>query len=592
VFLGLTALREFWNTREPILFLGSWCLPPGRGAPEPPHQVMPSPWDNRQRYYDAARYLDEYVERLLGDLTDYLNAAHEVKHSRRYWRILLGPWLIHVAHVVYDRYVHLVQALNRTGEEPRTILLDQRSFRTPRDTLEFIDLICGDPYNHQIFSEILTALGLRFPTRELEAWPSRSFVPAVRQRRRDDAYGRILRVGHRVLGSVRRSGRPCSGVALFDLDGTNRQTYRLAWATRLLAVPWRAAPRWTFSLGDLRVEKQRRELALLPSANEFERILIGLLPRHLPTLYLEHYHAARSDTLRRVSTLPHVLVSANGWLGHEPFKFLAAEAAARGRRLVAAQHGGGYGVCRAIPLETHEARVADTFLVWGWADPGTPGLANVPSIKLSAARHPHLSRLRPAILFVANAYPRYLYRFQSTPMGSHLEEYFEWQGRFLAALSEERRSSVLFRGHAADFGNDVRGRVALGFPEVSHDDGTPFRRRLRHCRMVVIDNLSTTLLEALVADVPTILFWDPSRWEVRDEAEDAFGGLRTAGILWDSPEAAAGTLETVYGDPRAWWRRGDVQAARRKLVERYALAQRNWAASWSGVLDEQAALAG
>src|SRR2546425_11858441 len=100
----------------------------------------------------------------------------------------------------------------------------------------------------------------------------------------------------------------------------------------------------------------------------------------------------------------------------------------------------------------------------------------------------------------------------------------------------------------------------------------------------------TTLFRS--ADVPTILFWDPSRWEVRDEAEDAFGGLRTAGILWDSPEAAARALETVYGDPPAWWRRGDVQAARRKLVERYALAQGNGAASWSGVLDEQGAVAG
>src|SRR2546425_118320 len=106
--------------------------------------------------------------------------------------------------------------------------------------------------NHQIFSEILTGLGLRFPPPELEARPPRSFVPAVSQRRHDDAYGRILRVGHRVLGGVRRSGRACGRVALFDLDGTNRQTYRLAWATRLLPVPWRAAPRLAFSLGGLR----------------------------------------------------------------------------------------------------------------------------------------------------------------------------------------------------------------------------------------------------------------------------------------------------------------------------------------------------
>ncbi len=589
MFLGLTGLTEFLEPHEPILFLGSWGLPPGRRAPDPPHEVMASPWDDRKRYYDAARYLDEYVERLLGALTDYLNAAHGVAYSRRYWRILLGPWLIHAAHVVYDRYTHLVQALGRAGEGARTIVLDERSFRTPTDTLEFIDLVCGDPYNHQIFSEILTSLGMRFPARPRASQTSRSFVPLAR--RRNWTFERLQRVALAAVGGVRRAGPRRGRVALMDLDGTRRQAYRLALATRLFAVPWRAAPRWAFALGPPRFDAARLGLRRVPSANEFERILADLLPRLLPTLYLEHYREARGAAVPAVRALPRVLVSANGWLGHEPFKFLAAEASERGRRLVAEQHGGGYGICRAIPLETHEARVADAFLVWGWAGAGAAGLVDVPSIKLSAVRRPRRSRTGRAILYVGNDYPRYLYRFQSTPMGSHLEEYFQWQERFLAALPASRRRDVLFRGHPADFGNDARRRVTRIFPEVGRDDGTPFGRRLRQCRVVVIDNLSTTLLEALVADVPTILFWDPNRWEPRDEAVDALGGLRLAGVLHDSPEAAARALEGAYDDPRVWWRRREVQTERSRFIGRYALARGSWTPAWSRVLAEQAALA-
>jgi putative transferase (TIGR04331 family) len=376
-----------------------------------------------------------------------------------------------------------------------------------------------------------------------------------------------------------------------DLDGTRRQAYRLALVTRLIAVPWLVAPRWTFALGLPRFDAARLGLARVPSANEFERILARLLPRLFPTLYMEHYREAQGAAVRAVGALPRVLVSANGWLAHEPFKFLAAEAAERGRRLVAAQHGGGYGICRAIPLETHETRAADAFLVWGWAGTGAVGLVDVPSIKLSVVRPPRRRRRGRAILYVGNDYPRYLYRFQSTPMGSHLEEYFQWQERFLAALPAARRRDVLFRGHPANFGNDARCRVTSIFPEVSRGDGIPFGRRLRQCRVVVIDNLSTTLLEALVADVPTILFWDPNRWEPRDEAADSLGALRVVGVLHDSPEEAARALERVYDDPRAWWRRREVQTERCRFIGRYALARRSWTTAWSGVLATQAALA-
>src|SRR2546427_2927490 len=108
MFLATTALSEFWDKDQEILFLGSWCLRYDRRAEweSLKYQVMPCPWDDRKRFYDAAHYLDECGERILIQLTRYLNSVHGTSCSQRYWRILIGPWLIHYMHVAYDRYIH------------------------------------------------------------------------------------------------------------------------------------------------------------------------------------------------------------------------------------------------------------------------------------------------------------------------------------------------------------------------------------------------------------------------------------------------------------------------------------------------------
>jgi len=119
------------------------------------------------------------------------------------------------------------------------------------------------------------------------------------------------------------------------------------------------------------------------------------------------------------------------------------------------------------------------------------------------------------------------------------------------------------------------------------DDALAFDyEKLVAARMVVIDHLGTVSLEALAANIPTILFWDPDRWEVRPEVEAYFDRLRQAEVLWDSPEGAAEKLATVYADPGQWWNSDHVQAARTEFVSRQALTRPDWISSWTDDLQK------
>ncbi len=595
MFLATTALSQFWDKNQEILFLGSWCLRYDRRSEWNPlrYRVMPSPWDDRSRHLHATRYLEECYERMLVDLSDYLNGVHQVSFNRRYWRILVGPWLFHYLHAAYDRYMHLLEAYDKYPKW-QTIVLDPQSFHVPQDTSEYIDSIREDPYNLQIFSQLFQAMGLFFPAQKLQPdW-------AVKKKPTLRAAGSGW-----VKVAVRRSldqledvaqgllSRRCE-VALCDLAVSSITAWTLAWRSGLRALPLKPRGGWTQTTWNPIFDHRRNGLAALPTVNGFESVFVNSLPKNFPTLYCEGFHQAHKELLRKNPRIPSVIVSGNGWYFNEPFKFLAAEAQLKGRRLVAVQHGGGYGIYRAAPMEQHERCVSDSFLVWGWADQKKGHLQNVPSLQISSLTnrlgHRDPQKMR-GVLFVATTNPRYLYRFYSSPQGTQLQEYFDWQLRFLRALPNPLRALILFRPHRHHFGHKLREWYSTEFPELRWDgNGTPFCRSLRKSRLVVVDHLSTPLLEILAANVPTVMFWDPQRWEIRDEAVPYFEELRRAGILWNSPEEAAVKVKAICHDPELWWRGQEIQQARSIFVDRYAREKKNWLDDWTKRLTEEIAL--
>ena len=151
------------------MFLGSWCLAGDQGSDTPTTPpVMPSPWDDRERFYRAASYVDLCCEHLLDELCKYLNRAHGTNHSERHWRMILGPWLMLYSSVLYDRFVHLQAAFEKYPKLD-TLVMDASSFRTPADIDEADELVASDAYNLQIFSQLLRLMNFSFPAKLYKA---------------------------------------------------------------------------------------------------------------------------------------------------------------------------------------------------------------------------------------------------------------------------------------------------------------------------------------------------------------------------------------------------------------------------------------
>ncbi|MFR1533258.1 MAG: hypothetical protein ACLSTO_06190 [Bilophila wadsworthia] len=127
------------------------------------------------------------------------------------------------------------------------------------------------------------------------------------------------------------------------------------------------------------------------------------------------------------------------------------------------------------------------------------------------------------------------------------------QGPFMAALPEALRKQSQYRPYF-DVPSSLEDAPWLlrRFPEVTRCTG-PLEPRLLGCRLLVLDHAGTTLAQALAANIPFLLYWNPETASFTPEALPLLDKLREAGILHDTPESAAAKAAEVWGDVPGWW---------------------------------------
>lgn len=576
VFLATTALEGFWDTSREMVFLGQWCRLYSRASFWGPLKgsVIRSPWDDAKRLQTACEYVKALYDRILPALAIQLNSIHGVEQSVRYWRILLGPWLIYYIPAVYDRYVTLLDAFERYPGLTTTVLSED-SYVTPADTLEFVQLLKDDPYNLQIYSRILRLSGRAFPQGKIEIKPSRFII------REKGVKAGIKRLASNGLLAL---GRATAGRLLVILKNSYfSNAAEAAIALKTFGKTWPIKGD-SFELPELQVDNKAREAMrqrLSKGRDGFELVLASMLPSDMPKAFIEGFDLIKIAAKKTHPPRPKAIFSSGAWYYDEAFKVWAAESAEGGSTLLGMQHGGNYGSLAFHPSEDHEITITDRYFTWGWdkVEPAGKTFPR-PAPKLSGRKGLRADNSKEGILFGATALPRYLFQFPSHP--GRFVDYLSWQARFATALPHGLRSKTQARLHKADYGWSIAERWKTICPEALIESWErPFMESLEACRLYVCDHLSTTFIEALSADKPTILFWDPNANELRPEARPYYDRLFEAGILHYSPEAAAGAIAAAYDDVEKWWDSPERQEARQAFCNRFALTSRDAVKEWA-----------
>jgi putative transferase (TIGR04331 family) len=188
-------------------------------------------------------------------------------------------------------------------------------------------------------------------------------------------------------------------------------------------------------------------------------------------------------------------------------------------------------------------------------------------------------------LMVEVTMPRYSYHMYSVPVAGQWLGYFDEQCRFVDALPDDIRRSLLVRLYGIDYGWNQSARWRERFPDIRLDEGrAPIAPLISKSRLYVSTYNATTFLESMAMNIPTIIFWNVHQWEIRDSAVPFFERLKSAGIFHETPELAAHQMTKVWHNVANWWNSNPVQGARREFCSRYSHIPQNPLENLEGVL--------
>ncbi len=579
-YLATTGISKIWDSDNKLIILGPWCLRNDKNksiARENGCAFASSPWRPPIALKDAFEYCRELYEAMLPQLARRLNQLHGVSYPEKYWRILIGTWLIHFIQVFYDRFKRIETAISGYPGMYTSVIPAGDCLVSSFDTLDSVNLEEGDDlYNLKLFSLIVQRL---FPDIGKEIKPD---IPEsvkisgsdTRMNWKQKLCDCCLGIFEKYFpGSVLLSHM--HGIGYYDKIMLK---FRSGF-TSMGFIEFSHNDNGYTDNGYSPEQRARIKLDAQAVSDPFENLLGEILPKAIPRCYVENYglyvEEARKVKIREKIT---AIGSSLGWYFNEEFKFFAADAAASGTKLIDFQHGGNYGQCLVIPHET-ESRQRDIFYTWGWTEENR-NIRPMPSPHLSLLKDTHSPR-SDDILFISTTMPPYVYRLHTQLLPEDMSKYFNDQQIFVRSLSDEARKALLYRPHPYEYGWGENSLIKDSCPQARFADDVNIRKLMQRVKLVVVDHPNTSILEALTINAPSIFYWDHEVYLMRKEAGKYFEALRAAGILYKDPLSAAKKINEIIRDPGAWWNNTAVRRVRSDFCDRFACAGKDWIAVWA-----------
>ncbi|MEB3828468.1 LIC12162 family transferase [Phormidium sp. CCY1219] len=572
-FLITTADERSWRTDKPILCLGEWCRLYERRQfwTQLDAEVVPYHWDDRQQLYKDYCYLRNLHEELLVEISTALNQFHNVDHSIRYWRILVGPWLGYFTQMLFDRWVMIQRAVATCPIEGTVILDLPLDDVIPNEMADFDRLYISDKWNHYIYGRIIQEW-TEIPCEYLSVDPEDNKIPITATAQQLSLKRQLKQLVKRVLSRISISLTRPTDAFMIASYLPRKESLKLQMALGQCPAFWDSP-----SPSILKpVVSVRKTFQLLTNAVQgFEQCVRTLIPEQIPSIYLEGYTQLQ-DQITQLSwpQNPKFIFTSTSYSSDDVFKAWAAEKVDIGCPIVIGQHGGLYGNGLWSFCEEHELAISDLFLTWGWTEDSSKHLS-IGLLKLLGEGE-GIWDPDGELLLVTCTLPRYSYWMASIVVAGQYFEYLKEQFSFVDVLPPRIRQQLLVRLYSHPWYSSEVQQWRDRHPDVQLNlKQKPIKTLIQQSRLYVATYNGTTFLETLGQNIPTIMFWNPNYWELRSSAQPYFEELKRVGIFHETPASAAAKVAEVWDDVPGWWNSSEVQAARRTFCDRFARMPEN-----------------
>ena len=566
--LVTSALKDTRLNNNSDLFLGSWCL---NHSEEKSFlsSVVNYHWDDRNKLKDDHIVIQKLYKDFIEILSLRLNLHHKTNFSKRYWEILIGPWLNWFICIIFDRFYMLSTAFEEYDITSYSHISTKTDSFIPIDMSDFVEMVDQDLWNQNIFQDLINKFFLN--KYNLKKFEINTNITAININKNLKLFVKIKSLLKKLLNLISRILSKPGEVYIQSVHLSLIEQIRLQFKLNIF-------PRFWFKNNIFYKSSNLTDRKLLfediKTDEEINKVLKYMITRYMPLSYIENYSLINDHVLKsNYPNIPSIIFTCDAYGFDDVFKTWSAKEVERGSRLVIGQHGGHYGIGLFDVDEEHQISISDKFLTWGWKDPKNKKTQEIGLFtKLTKRKY----NKNGGLLIVNTNMNRYSYRLLSVPIAGQWQKYHLYQKDLVENLSKKIRNKTTLRLFQKDYGRQETERWETELPQIQIDNGKASINKLyRNNRLIVHTYNATSYLETLALNYPTIIVWDPTLWEVRPEVVRYFDELERSGIFHKTSKSAASHINHIWEDVDDWWYSHETQETRRNFCKVFADNSKN-----------------
>lgn len=583
--LVTTSDVRIWGDKNIISFLSEGCIPFAlKDNILSLDSYLYPPYGINQETKDDDRVLSKTIEdSLYLNIIPILNESLNIDFNKRQWQIFLGKWLRRFVDLTINR-THTIHAAFENRNFDHSFYLDiENHLLNARDSLSFI-WNCNDPEWNSIY--YYRIIKLLYPN-EIKLIPVRTLSNKIGINYYKNHFS-LKRNFKKIILKIFRVLSTLSKTKVFILTSYLPLLEELILQIKLGQLPIINSPvlDYKFNSSDLNLRKElsQKLLSKLSVNNSTYKIAFSLFFEVLPNSFLEDFQNIKN----RINNTnwpknPNVIFTSNNFDVDEVFKLYTASRIKSGSKYVIGQHGNNYGTYRYMH-HTNEEITSDAFLTWGWKkDLKT----QIPAFIFKRFKNNKFKfKIDGFLLLIQYSLPS---RFETWDLIAEQKIYFQNQINFVQSIYPRLKDKLLIRlhkDHTFHDWNEPKRWEELN-PNLNIELGNlPITKLVKKAKLVVHSYDSTGLLETLSSNIPTMAFWINKYDHLLDHVIPDYELLEKVGIVHLSIDSLNMKISEVWDKLDDWWISNNVQNARVKFCEKYAVRVTNPTEYLKNIIDE------
>lgn len=532
-------------------------------------QVAPPRRDSRAKFERDHGFVDQKLRKYTPIIISRLEQLHRTRHGEKFWRKALSLSILRHVSLCYDLFQVCEDHLDPQSQD--CLVLEPSCYVVPGNFDEHRRLFQSTDFGQEQLFSVYCHL---FHPGRFTTWQGKPEHHAPTQGQVSSSQiARWRRISLKaVLRRLAGLRNPTMGIMNTYFSADHMDQLLLHSGGRIQTIP---LPQ--ISVSDDKPWWQDREELTRDEKDfdRFDRFVFAVLHAAMPRMFVEDFARVFESMDRHFDGYTRLRwVVCEGWIGNTRSSMALAVLGLKSVRHIYNEHNYlghpflGNNLKYILPL-------VDEYDSLGWEDTSIPNL--VPGASLFRWIEGAGAGKEHELLFVSSV-PNTRAPETNSSYGESgarvVPGYLDMNRKFFASLQDSTLATMLYRAYPAKYAKHALVwdqafvlRDHLAKVKAVDDTSRPARPLMQASRLVIINYLSTSYLEALLADIPTIFLWNQEAYYLEERYADFFDELIKVKICHTDPVAAARFVEQIKDDPELWWSDPAVQNARRGFLE-------------------------